>query len=389
MQNEKKKNPILTFLGVIFYIVSIIGAYYVTYTYLGPRVEEIINNKDVNFVSKLSGKQQPKNEVVLENRGLRTAKIQDGYESIPKDIVSDVTYKDVRLISTARRSFTDREITMLKLVIDMMPQKLFDYRPWAIISTSFDSENFLTEINPEGVAFTSGPYIFVSDVTFKKQDSYDTGTYRGLMRVMAHEFVHVAQFFDTEKFPERFVSTYLENSGIVQHWTQTQGWELVGNHWELDKSQLTTDYGQSSPVEDMADAIGALVIGDEYVVSESRINWILQWLGTTKESLYQGTIPLSQTIKQRKTEASDEKYLTKYANTTALSQDLMNFQSTASIQTKDLAKFYATEFQKRGWTGTINANGVGEMTYQGRIKVNLEMDKNPLRVTTMVLTVLP
>ncbi len=387
MPNVKRRNPIISFIGLLVYAVSIVGAYYATYTYFGPRVQDIINKGDINFVSKISGLQTDKTGEEFADRGLRTAKIREGYESLPKNITNEVVYKDVRLISTSQRSFSDQEIALLKITIDMMPKKLFDYRPWAIISTQFDSQNFLTDINPEGVAFTSGPYIFVGDVTFKKQDSFDTGTYRGLLRVMAHEFTHVAQFFNTDKFPDKFVSTYLEGSPIMQNWNSTQGWQLQDNRWVLNSDQLTTDYGKSSPVEDIADSVGSMVIGDEYAISKSRSDWLLSWLGETKLELYMGTIPLSPSLKQRKTETFDEKLLTKYKDTSALTQDLMNFQSNSAISVRDLAKYYATEFQARGWSGTINNLGVGEFTYQDRLKINLEIDKNPLRVTSMVLSV--
>lgn len=387
MNGEGKKNRIKKIAGLLIYVLSMVGAYFATYLYLGPKVEDIISQGDINFVSRLSGKQTAKNKELFEDRGLRTANFQNGYETIPTDIISEVTHRDVRLISTKRRPFTQQEITLLKLIIDMVPQKLFDYRPWAIISTRFDTEEFLTHINPDGVAFTSGPYIFVSDVTFTKQNSYDTGTFRGLMRVMSHEFMHVAQFFDTKKFPESFVHTYLESADITQDWIKTQGWTLEGKHWVLDKDQITSDYGRSSPVEDMADAVGAMVIGDEYILSQSRADWVMKWLGISRETLYMGTIPLSPTLKQRKTETSDIRYITKYYDETALIQDIMHFQSTKTISIKDQSEYYAKEFEKRGWSGTINSSGIGELTYFDRIKINLEIDKNPLRVTTMVMTV--
>jgi hypothetical protein len=383
MDTAPRKNSLVNLASLFVYAISIAGAYFVTYTYIGPRVEEIINKNDIN---KLSSKQvEKKNETTID-RGLRTARINDGVEEVPKDIVSEVTYRDIRLISTADRAFSEQELNSIKLSIDLMPQKLFDYRPWAIISTKFDKQNFLTEINPEGVAFTSGPYIFVGDVTFQKQDSYDTGTFRGLMRVMAHEFVHVAQFFNTSQ-SGTFVHTYLENSALTESWIQNTGWVKLNERWTLSQTELTTDYGRSTPVEDMADAIGALAIGDEYSISTSRINWILAWLETTKEELYQGTIPLSNTIKQRKTEVTDNGLLEKYADNTATMQDILNFQSITTISPKDFAKYYATEFEKRGWSGSISNTGVGEFIYQNKYKVNIEMDKNPLRVATIVVTV--
>ncbi len=386
MYDNPKKRPIASCLTGILIFLVVLATFYTTYFFLGPKVDDLINSQNSDFISSVPFN-PVKNTDKTTDRGLRTAKIKSGYEELPKDIVSEVVYRDVRLISTSKRQLNDSEIKLLEIIIDSMPQKLFDYRPWAIVSTKFDAEKFLAKINAEGVAFTSGPYVLVGDITFEKQESDDSGTYRGLMRVMSHEFTHVAQFFNTTKVPDSFINSYLESSDLVKSWTQTNGWKSNGTTWTLDDNEITTDYGKSNPVEDMADAVGSLVIGDEYSISLKRTDWILKWMGVDKETLFLGTLPLSNTIKQRKVESSDTALLKKYSNETALLQDILNFQSTVTISTRDLSKYYAQEFQNRGWNGKINASGIGEFTFQNKYKVDIEMDKNPLRVVTVIMTV--
>jgi hypothetical protein len=143
----------------------------------------------------------------------------------------------------------------------------------------------------------------------------------------------------------------------------------------------------TDPVEDMADSVGSLLIGDEYSISKSRTDWLLNWFKADKSKVFLGTIPLSPTVTQRKVDGNDALILNKYRDEKSLTQDVMNFQSTETISKRNFAAFYNLEFAKRGWKGNVNNNGVGSFSYKDIYKVNLEMDENPLRVVTMVMTV--
>lgn len=366
-------------LTLILLTTVFVSSYVAVTKLLGSDVYTINISQDLNAFKR------GLNDEELMAKGVRVPKINAKYD-LPKDILSEVSYKDIRLISTKSRPFSQNEIALMKVIIDLVPEKLFEYRPWAIVSTSFTDSN-IAEVNPEGVAFSSGPYVFVGDVTFQKQNTFDTGTFRGLVRVISHEFVHSAQFFETKAVPDSFTHSYLENSGIVKDWIANTGWQKVNDRWTLKDNEQTTDYGKSNPVEDMADSIGSLVIGEEYSISKSRTDWALNWLGMTRDEVLQGTIPLSTTIKQRRIEEDDNKLLQKYKNVNAIEQDILNFQSSQVISKREFANYYAAEFKKRGWTGSINTLGVGEFIYLNKYKVNMEMDNNPLRVVTMIVTV--
>jgi hypothetical protein len=383
-QSHKKSFVFKRLLQYLITIVLIFASYYLSFKYVGPLIERTVSKyQDAVDSSNASNPELQKSKI--ENRGLRTANVTKGYQELPKNIVSEETYKDVKLISTPERKFSTKEISILKSVIDAMPQKLFDYRPWAIVSTNFN-QNEISHVNPEGVAFTSGPYIFVSDITFEKQDSYDTGTYRGLVRIFAHEFTHVAQFFEVKKDPEVLDENYLENTDFMMSWIKSTGWQEQSHTWILNKDEVTTTYGATSPIEDIADSVGSMVVGEEFAVSQDRIDWIINWLGISKQELFVGTIPLTSNLKQRKTDAGDAKFLTKYKDNTAVMQDVINFQNTQEIGIKELVNFYNSEFKKRGWTGSVNSNGAGELVYQNKVRINMEIDKNPLRVVTMVVS---
>jgi hypothetical protein len=376
-------NKFFRFTRYLLSLIFITTIFVFTYVYSSQFLRNSVYT--INISQNLTDVKRNLSEQKSLSKGLRSPKINARYDT-PQDISGEIEYKDVKLISTKSRPFSNEEISILKLIIDLMPQKVFDYRPWGIVSTSFN-DNEIAKVNPDGVAFSSGPYVFVGDITFAKQNSYDTGTFRGLMRVISHEFTHSAQFFETKSVPDEYVDSYLESSDLVQDWIKIAGWTESNGKWTLKDGEKTTDYGKSGPVEDMADSVGSMVIGEEYSISQARVDWVLKWLNLTKEEVLQGTIPLSSTIKQRRVENDDTRFMTKYKNADAISQDLMNFQSTQVISRKDFANFYATEFKRRGWSGSINTLGVGEFIYLNKYKVNMEMDANQLRVVTLVMTV--
>jgi hypothetical protein len=382
MNPQNKNSYFKKVLDFIITTTLLAAAFVLSYKYIAPEVRDYLVKKNPELISNIIPKESSK----IENRGLRTPKISGGYEDIPKDILSEVVYKDVRFISTVKRPFAPEEIVLLERIIDSLPQKLFDYRPWAIISTAFDGSR-ITQINPEGVAFASGPYVFVSDITFEKKDAFDTGTFRGLLRILSHEFTHVAQFFETQSIPKEEIANYLETSDLVKDWILKTGWIKNGDEWELPKSELTTEYGRTNPVEDMADSVGNMISGDEYPISESRADWVLEWLDQDKESLYLGTLPISNTIKQRRLENNDYKLLDKYLDKDAITQDIINFQSTIPISDKDITRFYTDEFLKRGWKGSFKKNRIGEFVYENKFRANVEIDTNSLKVITVVVSV--
>ncbi|MFW5720074.1 MAG: hypothetical protein ACOCXT_03550 [Candidatus Dojkabacteria bacterium] len=377
MQPSRKSLPV----HIAFMVLIALGLGVSTY-FAYPWIErEVLNEEYIaeNISSQLISEQ-------TSGSGLRKLSFEGGFKEIPDDVASEEVYKDVRLISTETRVFSPEELGILKRIIDIMPQRLFEYRPWAIISTTlYDVE--LRQARPGGVAYASGPNIFVGDNTFVKKNNYDTGTFRGLYRIFTHEFTHVAQFFTIGSFPENYQETYLENSSLVQDWIALQGWEVVGSRWSLGGNDKTTAYGRESPVEDMADSVGTLLIGDEFVLSPSRVRWVLNWLGMSHSEVMQGTLPLRETMQQRKVDPSDLAFLEKHTDKAALTQDVINFQSTERVSVSDFARTLTEEFESRGWNGSTESNGKGEFLYKNLYRVHFTIDDNPLRVVTMVLSV--
>lgn len=385
MNNQGKKNW-RSIASLVLSLVVIFTSFIATYIYIAPQViKKISENSDLTSLITNNSARSP--QLQNTDRGLRITKVRNGFQQLPSDITAEVSYKDVRLISTRSREFSDQEIKMLSLIIDTLPQKLFDYRPWAIVSTSFDAIP-VKKTSGEQVAFASGPYIFVSDITFRRQKEYETGTFRGLQRVLAHELTHTIQFFQLESQPDDSGDAFLEGSKIVQEWTQATGWSKLNATWVLAPGERTTDYGKSNPIEDMADAMGGVITGDTNSISQSRVQFILNFLGIDKDIAFKGTVPIRSNIERRIAEDTDLMLIQRYKDKNALNQDVLIFQNTQPINQKDFAQFYTQEFIKRGWVGETKNNTSGEYKYKNIFKINFEIDRgNSFKVITMVMSV--
>lgn len=319
------------------------------------------------------------------NKGLRTPKININYQEILKDTIEEESYKDVKFYSTSDRKFSSDEIKILKTIIDALPAKLFSYRPWGIISTSIANNDINSQGDNYGVAYSGGPYIFVGDKTFNKENKSDNGTFRGLMRILAHEFTHIAQFFETYESTNNKVS--LDNSLLSQKWIGDLGWFKQDGKWQLGSDNKTTDYGKTNPTEDMADVVGLLCIGDKSGLSESRIDWVQNWLETDEISLSKGTFPLFENMNQIKLEETDSEFLESFTDSKAIQQDLIKFQYTAEIEKKDFIDLYTKQLISRSWeSGSIQPNGSGIFYYKNYM-INLQVDDNAYPVVTIVMTV--
>lgn len=315
---------------------------------------------------------------------LRTPKINVSYDEILKDIIEEDQYKDVKFYSTQERKFSADEIAVLKTVIDLIPQKLFDYKPWAIISTTIADGDEHAQ-NNYGIAYSGGPFVFVGDKTFKKENKNDNGTFRGLLRIMSHEFTHVAQFFETYESDGDKIS--LDNSLITQKWAEKTGWSKKGEQWLLDSNELTTDYGKTNPTEDMADAVGQLVIGDEASLSLSRIDWVLDWLETSKSELYSGTLPNFEKLNQIKLEEADNLKANSYIDTDSIQTDILKFQYVSEVDNSNFINIFVERLKERGWTEI--SSEAGAFAYKRHYKINLEIDNNSLPVILIVMTTYP
>lgn len=347
MDTEKHQNRGKTFfLALTFFVFSLGILVFVLEYFAGISVLDEIRKLSDN-VAKQEEKSKPDQE---EKRGIKEFFNED-VGQIDVEIEVEESYKGIRLISSKERPFTQNEVEIIKRVIDRMPHELYEYRPLAIISTKLELD--YKSFNPEGIAYARGPYVYVGDETFTKDPSLDSGTYLGLQRVLMHEFVHVAQFFTIVEAPEEYVSSYLEQSSLTKEWIEETGWYLSNNMWKLKSGETTTDYGKTSPIEDMADSVSLILLGRGDEISESRKAWISQWFGESIEYLLEGTIPLPEDFSQRRVSVEDLKELKVpvFENVdNSILEDIIVFQAdTPDFTDLNLYKSFADSLKDRGW----------------------------------------
>jgi hypothetical protein len=154
-------------------------------------------------------------------------------------------------------------------------------------------------LHPATAAFARGPDIFLLDRTFAEPRA--GATRLGLARVMVHEMAHIAQF---DTLAPDYIAAVLDGtvditdtgagSTLVADFAAAVGWRNDSGDpfrpaWRLPGSAFgTTEYGTTSPEEDMAESLAMIAIGRSELISTSRVRWIEQWLGIRADNIGTG-----------------------------------------------------------------------------------------------------
>jgi hypothetical protein len=148
------------------------------------------------------------------------------------------------------------------------------------------------------VTVSYGPDVYLLDRTFSNGD--DPTTRLDLAYALAHELVHVAQWFSLE---DAYVGRALAGdvssiqltagSVLVRDYAAAVGWTDSSTNpdapsWELGRGEPPTPYGLTNPAEDLADSVALAVTGRANWLDEARLDWIITWLDASEEDLSAG-----------------------------------------------------------------------------------------------------
>lgn len=189
-----------------------------------------------------------------------------------------------------------RELELLEAAFEELPVGLVEAA--AVRNLVRDSAVAGTPVEPTLLAFTRGPDIYVIERTFNESGS----TRLGLAKVLAHELAHAAQFAAID---EAYVEALLAGevavadpttaSSAIADFAEATGWDNRSNDpfqpsWQPGPTTLAgaTEYGRTSPSEDLADSVAAVAIGQANTISADRVAWVEELIGSTATNLAKG-----------------------------------------------------------------------------------------------------
>lgn len=197
-------------------------------------------------------------------------------------------------ISGSGRQIDLGELSLLQEAFEIMPDPVLELaQPDALFRIPRGEQ-----VSSLASAFTKGSDIYITDHTFEVAQ-----TPLIMKSILAHELVHVAQFqalvVELEASGAIPTDDAMEGSALVRDFAEAVGWQADDSGdtvvWTLSFSRGTTEYGRSSPVEDMADSLAMIVTGAEDTISASRVTWITDWLDTSLATLDRGGLWVHET----------------------------------------------------------------------------------------------
>ena len=166
------------------------------------------------------------------------------------------------------------ELLVLERALEELPDELLaTVRPRRIVRVREGSAELDT------AAYAIGSDIYLIYETFAQLGNgfvtFD------LVRVLAHEFAHVAQFqrltdADVQLVADNDLDDPIPTSAFVSGFADAAGWSNRGRasgvpDWVLTNPGATTSYGATAPEEDMAETLAETVVGGAASVSSARI----------------------------------------------------------------------------------------------------------------------
>ncbi len=320
-----------------------------------------------------------------------------GVVLLPADAAVQESHQKIKLLATPGSRYSQKHIALLKYFIGRTPSVLLDAGPAAIITYKRGEVRMPLGSSPLSLAMASGPYIFFNTGAFVTGGIFSAGSLEGVFRAFVHELVHVFQFrkavsqIDFARARDRFRSRKRQvrwdrealKTPLLQSFAKITGWEISGKQHKYArlrqrKTEKTSSYGKASILEDMAETVSLVVVGDLAPLSTARIKWAVTLLGLPSvEAALQDTFPYCELYKQvnlmgtgvtQFDKSRKEAYEKKYKIV-----DLEHFVDERVGRFEKIVAFMDKAFLERGWQRTFSAqrrlrHGVKKhvMEYGGR-----------------------
>lgn len=295
-----------------------------------------------------------------------------GVISVPQSARQVAEHRGVAIIETASRPFSLVEIAQIKTYLDRVPAKMMETPPKAIIASS--GETRASTDHPTAIAGASGPYIFLGD-RFFKNSFLRKRTENDRLHAFMHEFGHVLQYYhlDIEHGTQRSIDT---SSSLIHDFSVAVGWvarddldgvflsgqsisfvpDITEREWVLTESAKggTTEYGQTSNSEDLAESFGWVLAGHPDRISRDRRDFILAYLGEIADAFTKGIIPVHpESVRVRQPRRTERFYQGREPPgfvSTDEDDGVFNYiDGEKSIPFADVAAYYAEEFLARSY----------------------------------------
>ncbi|BDQ05113.1 MAG: hypothetical protein KatS3mg084_0631 [Candidatus Dojkabacteria bacterium] len=303
-----------------------------------------------------------------------------GILNLPENFQIQDTYKGIRFVRTAQKSFSEIQLGLLKYFIDITPTRLLNPGPTAIVTYAPGEIANVANLNDRTAAFASGSYMFFNDHSFNPVYPLADTSVDAAFRTFIHELVHVAQFnYIVDRLDPASIDEFYKeglswidlvvNSQLIAEFALYAGWQVYSEGskllYKLPNSVLaqTSEYGKSKIYEDMAESVAAFVTTNTVGFSGDRLKWCVQFLGDSdiQVKLHKFPVPFNmQSVNitnpsYDKNKESSMKQRYKYL-------DIQYFITEDVNVINDIQYFLSEELSQRGWKGTFtryrDQNGV-------------------------------
>jgi hypothetical protein len=286
----------------------------------------------------------------------------------PKDGFVQNEYKGIKFIATSKRKYTEKELKFFKYFIDRTPSLLIKSAPSAIINA---------DVGLVSKAQASGPYIYFDSSDFDTGGFFSAASFEGVFRGFVHEWVHVYQFREAmlesnltkvrKRFKKHKRQTYwnylVKKSKLIASFADVTEWKpIIYKHLDKKNYRLknskkaqTSNYGRTDIMEDMAETISLVVIGDLTPLSQQRVDWVIDRLHLKSQGqVLQHTFPYAKIYKPVVLNGTgitgfNETKMREYAKTYPFS-DIAHFVSKKKQKAySKIVSLLEKGFKERGW----------------------------------------
>lgn len=172
--------------------------------------------------------------------------------------------------------------------------------------------------NPRLAAFSSGPYLYLTTETFEGALLSGEQQPEDVSATFLHEWMHVAQWANVDDdaitselddSPVRGYDDLITESDFLAEFAVATGWEREETGTRVtfdlpdadaDAEPVTTEYGDSDPVDDQPETVASVFVGQPSAVWDERVAWATDWAGVSLAEVTAGRVPLPEAAERYK-----------------------------------------------------------------------------------------